>query len=64
MVSGRRDVSFVCQVAGSYENEVVTVGVLVSAIKSIAAQASVHNYVELDVHRASGSFALSFMDGR
>ncbi|CAB3244465.1 unnamed protein product [Arctia plantaginis] len=51
------------RVAGSYENEVVSVGVLVSAIKSIAAQASVHNHVELDVQRASGSFALSFMDG-
>lgn len=51
------------QVAGSYENEVLAVAMLVSAIKHIAAHASPHNRVELDVHTASGAFELSFMDG-
>ncbi|CAH1640024.1 unnamed protein product [Spodoptera littoralis] len=51
------------RVAGSYENEVLAVGVLVAAVKDIAAHASPHNQLELDVHTASGAFALSFMDG-
>ncbi|KAJ8716926.1 hypothetical protein PYW08_005325 [Mythimna loreyi] len=51
------------RVAGSYENEVLAVGMLVAAIKHIAAHASPHNHVELDVHTASGAFELSFMDG-
>lgn len=51
------------QVAGSYENEVLAVGVLVAAVKDIAAHASPHNRLELDVHTASGAFELSFMDG-
>ncbi|XP_075981699.1 endoplasmic reticulum metallopeptidase 1-like isoform X2 [Anticarsia gemmatalis] len=51
------------RVAGSYENEVLAVGVLVAALKQIAAQASPHNRVEIDVQRASGAFSLSFMDG-
>lgn len=54
----------VSQVAGSYENEVLAVSMLVSAIKHIAAHASPHNHVELDVHTASGALALSFMDGK
>ncbi|CAH0589952.1 unnamed protein product [Chrysodeixis includens] len=51
------------RVAGSYENEVLAVGVLVSAVKSIARAASPHNVVELDVHTASGGYSLAFMDG-
>lgn len=51
------------QVAGSYENEVAAVGVLVAAIKEIARAASPHNRVELELQRASGAFALSFFDG-
>uniref|UniRef100_A0A2A4JGX3 FXNA-like protease n=1 Tax=Heliothis virescens TaxID=7102 RepID=A0A2A4JGX3_HELVI len=51
------------RVAGSYENEVLAVSMLVSAIKHIAQHSSPHNRVELDVHAGSGAFALSFMDG-
>lgn len=53
----------VWQVAGSYENEVAAVGVLVEAIKGVARAASPHNLVELDLHRASGAFSLTFFDG-
>lgn len=49
--------------AGSYENEVAAVGVLVEAIKGIARSASPHNHVEIDLHRASGAFSLTFFDG-
>ncbi|XP_047030872.1 endoplasmic reticulum metallopeptidase 1-like isoform X2 [Helicoverpa zea] len=51
------------RVAGSYENEVLAVSMLVSTIKHIAQHASPHNRIELDVHAGSGAFALSFMDG-
>ncbi|KAJ8717542.1 hypothetical protein PYW07_005472 [Mythimna separata] len=51
------------RVAGSYENEVLAVSLLVSTLRDIAARASPHNRVELDVHSASGAFELSFMDG-
>ncbi|XP_072943078.1 endoplasmic reticulum metallopeptidase 1-like isoform X2 [Epargyreus clarus] len=51
------------RVAGSYENEVLAVGVVVAAVKRIAATASPHNRVEFDVHTASGAFPLAFIDG-
>ncbi|CAK1584147.1 unnamed protein product [Parnassius mnemosyne] len=51
------------RVAGSYENEVVTVKWIVNTLREIAAQASPHNRLELDVHTASGAFPLSFLDG-
>ncbi|XP_063830921.1 endoplasmic reticulum metallopeptidase 1-like, partial [Ostrinia nubilalis] len=51
------------RVAGSYENEVAAVRVLVEALKDIARAASPHNHVEIDLHRASGAFSLSFFDG-
>ncbi|KAH9641851.1 hypothetical protein HF086_014661 [Spodoptera exigua] len=62
-VPGVTALSVLLQVAGSYENEVLAVGVLVAAVKDIAAHASPHNRLELDVQTASGAFALSFMDG-
>lgn len=49
--------------AGSYENEVLAVGVIVEAVKRIAREAAPHVRVELDVQTASGAFPLSFMDG-
>lgn len=51
------------QVAGSYENEVLAVRVLVEAVKGIAAQASPHNRIDYDVFTASGNFTLTFLDG-
>lgn len=51
------------QVAGSYENEVLGVGVVVEAVKGIARAASPHVRVELDVQTASGAFSLTFLDG-
>ncbi|XP_047536484.1 endoplasmic reticulum metallopeptidase 1-like [Vanessa atalanta] len=51
------------RVAGSYENEVLAVQILVEAVKSIAAQASPHNRVDYDVFSASGAFSLTFLDG-
>ncbi|XP_050667922.1 endoplasmic reticulum metallopeptidase 1-like [Leptidea sinapis] len=51
------------RVAGSYENEVAAVRILVEAARGIAAAASQHNRVELDVFAASGAFALTFLDG-
>ncbi|KAJ2948720.1 hypothetical protein O0L34_g7978 [Tuta absoluta] len=51
------------RVAGSYENEVLAVNNIVSAVKRVAAGASPHNHVELDLHRASGAFPLKFFDG-
>ncbi|XP_061721042.1 endoplasmic reticulum metallopeptidase 1-like [Cydia pomonella] len=51
------------RVAGSYENEVLAVGVLVGALREIAAGASPHHILEIDVHTASGAFSLSFLDG-
>ncbi|CAH0724104.1 unnamed protein product, partial [Brenthis ino] len=51
------------RVAGSYENEVLAVRVLVEAVRRIAAQASPHNVVEFDVFSASGAFSLTFLDG-
>ncbi|XP_049877297.1 endoplasmic reticulum metallopeptidase 1-like, partial [Pectinophora gossypiella] len=51
------------RVAGSYENEVAAVAVLLRAVKDIARAASPHNTVEVDLHRASGAFPLSFFDG-
>lgn len=52
------------RVAGSYENEVAAVRVLVEAVRRIAREASPHNRVEVDVHTANGAFALTFMDGK
>ncbi|RVE52927.1 hypothetical protein evm_002404 [Chilo suppressalis] len=51
------------RVAGTYENEVAAVAVLVAAAKQIAREASPHNVVDIDVQRASGAFSLSFFDG-
>ncbi|XP_063540781.1 endoplasmic reticulum metallopeptidase 1-like, partial [Cydia strobilella] len=51
------------RVAGSYENEVLAVGVLVGALREIAAGAAPHHIIEIDVHTASGAFSLSFLDG-
>ncbi|XP_063386153.1 endoplasmic reticulum metallopeptidase 1-like [Cydia fagiglandana] len=51
------------RVAGSYENEVLAVGVLVGALREIAAGAAPHHILEIDVHTASGAFSLSFLDG-
>lgn len=51
------------QVAGSYENEVSAVRVLVEAVREIARVASPHNRVELELHSASGAFPLDFLDG-
>ncbi|XP_037295061.1 endoplasmic reticulum metallopeptidase 1 [Manduca sexta] len=51
------------RVAGSYENEVVAVRILVETLKEIARTASPHNRVEYELHTASGGFALTFLDG-
>ncbi|CAK1550290.1 unnamed protein product [Leptosia nina] len=51
------------RVAGSYENEVAAVKVLVQAVRRIQESASPHNRVEFDVFRASGAFSLTFIDG-
>ncbi|KAM3959411.1 LOW QUALITY PROTEIN: uncharacterized protein ACR2FA_006478 [Aphomia sociella] len=51
------------RVAGSYENEVAAVRVLVQAVQHIARAASPHNRVDLDLQTASGAFSLSFFDG-
>ncbi|CAH4032462.1 unnamed protein product [Pieris brassicae] len=51
------------RVAGSYENEVAAVKVLVNAARGIQSAASAHNRVEFDVFRASGAFSLTFIDG-
>ncbi|CAG9796007.1 unnamed protein product [Diatraea saccharalis] len=51
------------RVAGTYENEVAAVSVLVAAAKEIARAASPHNVVDIDLQRASGGFSLSFFDG-
>ncbi|XP_063367017.1 uncharacterized protein LOC134655483 [Cydia amplana] len=51
------------RVAGSYGNEVLAVGVLVGALREIAAGAAAHHILEIDVHTASGAFSLSFLDG-
>ncbi|XP_039759160.1 endoplasmic reticulum metallopeptidase 1-like [Pararge aegeria] len=51
------------RVAGSYENEVAAVRVLLQAAKAVAAAASPHNRVDYDVFSASGAFTLSFLDG-
>ncbi|XP_038211457.1 endoplasmic reticulum metallopeptidase 1-like [Zerene cesonia] len=51
------------RVAGSYENEVAAVKVLLEAARGVQAAASPHNHVEIDVFSASGAFALTFIDG-
>nr|XP_037873576.1 endoplasmic reticulum metallopeptidase 1 isoform X4 [Bombyx mori] len=51
------------RVAGSYENEVLAINILVGAVKQIAREASPHNRVELDLQVASGAFSLTFLDG-
>ncbi|KPJ00913.1 Endoplasmic reticulum metallopeptidase 1 [Papilio xuthus] len=51
------------RVAGSYENEVVAVRWAVQALRQVAAHASPHNSLEIDVHSASGAFPLTFLDG-
>ncbi|XP_060805544.1 endoplasmic reticulum metallopeptidase 1 [Amyelois transitella] len=51
------------RVAGSYENEVWTVGTLVRLVRALAADAAPHNVVELDRHEAAGAFNLTFFDG-
>ncbi|CAG4989248.1 unnamed protein product [Colias eurytheme] len=51
------------RVAGSYENEVAAVKVLLEAARGVQAAASPHNHVEVDVFSASGAFALTFIDG-
>lgn len=52
------------QVAGSYENEVLAVSVLMRALQEMQEQVSPHNRIEIDLHTASGGFALSFFDGQ
>lgn len=49
--------------AGSYENEVVAVRWAVESLRQIAAEASPHNRLEIDVHTSSGAFPLTFLDG-
>lgn len=51
------------QVAGSYENEVLGVGVVVRAVRDIAAAAP-RARLQLHVHTASGAFPLAFLDGQ
>ncbi|KPJ07504.1 Endoplasmic reticulum metallopeptidase 1 [Papilio machaon] len=51
------------RVAGSYENEVLAVRWAVQALRQVAAHASPHNSLEIDVHSASGAFPLTFLDG-
>ncbi|CAH2041909.1 unnamed protein product, partial [Iphiclides podalirius] len=51
------------RVAGSYENEVVAVKWVVETLRQLAAEASPHNRLEIDVHTSSGAFPLTFMDG-
>ncbi|XP_026321103.1 endoplasmic reticulum metallopeptidase 1-like [Hyposmocoma kahamanoa] len=51
------------RVAGSYENEVLAVNVLMRALQEMQQQVSPHNRIEIDLHTASGGFALSFFDG-
>ncbi|XP_041984494.1 endoplasmic reticulum metallopeptidase 1-like isoform X2 [Aricia agestis] len=51
------------RVAGSYENEVAAVRVLVEALRGVAAAASPHNRLDIDVMRADGAFSLTFIDG-
>lgn len=50
--------------AGSYENEVLAVSVLMRTLQQMQQQASPHNRIEIDLHTASGGFALSFFDGQ
>lgn len=49
--------------AGSYENEVLAVRVLLDALRDIRRAAAPHHRLELDVARASGAFPLAFLDG-
>lgn len=49
--------------AGTYENEVLAVSVLVRALRQMQRRVSPHNRIEVDLHTASGGFALSFFDG-
>ncbi|XP_068620663.1 endoplasmic reticulum metallopeptidase 1-like, partial [Battus philenor] len=51
------------RVAGSYENEVLAVRWALEALRRVAAAASPHNRLQVDVHTASGAFPLTFLDG-
>ncbi|CAH1181734.1 unnamed protein product [Phyllotreta striolata] len=49
--------------AGSYENEILAVNLLKSAIENIIGEANENHLIELDVQKVSGAFNLKFLDG-
>ena len=51
------------RLAGSYENEVVAVGLLTREVKEIIKGSNKIHSIELDVQRVSGDFDMDFLDG-